>query len=339
MSAVASSPVKAKKPIRERVAGIEQGILVIILTAVLVLLSIVFVDGFATLGNVTTLLRQAATFGILALAQAIVILGKGLDLSVAGVALGCSQGAVALIAAGVPETQAILTMSLVALVVGLVNGVLIAYVEVPALIVTLATGMLVIGGVNIFLMKSNHYDVARDSALSSFARGTFFGVPKPIVIAAVAFVVVWLALRYTTAGKLIRAQGDNFDSARSMGSPVRPLQVLSYVVSALLALLAGFVWVSMQGSVQSATTSFDPLLFTALTVAVIGGVSLSGGRGSILGVLAGTLFVAFLNNFLILMNLSAPAQDLIRGFVLLGAIFLDAWLHPRDEETAKSGEL
>lgn len=339
MSAVASSPVKAKKPIRERVAGIEQGILVIILTAVLVLLSIVFVDGFATLGNVTTLLRQAATFGILALAQAIVILGKGLDLSVAGVALGCSQGAVALIAAGVPETQAILTMSLIALVVGLVNGVLIAYVEVPALIVTLATGMLVIGGVNIFLMKSNHYDVARDSALSSFARGTFFGVPKPIVIAAVAFVVVWLALRYTTAGKLIRAQGDNFDSARSMGSPVRPLQVLSYVVSALLALLAGFVWVSMQGSVQSATTSFDPLLFTALTVAVIGGVSLSGGRGSILGVLAGTLFVAFLNNFLILMNLSAPAQDLIRGFVLLGAIFLDAWLHPRDEETAKSGEL
>ncbi len=339
MSAVASSPVKAKKPIRERVAGIEQGILVIILTAVLVLLSIVFVDGFATLGNVTTLLRQAATFGILALAQAIVILGKGLDLSVAGVALGCSQGAVALIAAGVPETQAILAMSLVALVVGLVNGVLIAYVEVPALIVTLATGMLVIGGVNIFLMKSNHYDVARDSALSSFARGTFFGVPKPIVIAAVAFVVVWLALRYTTAGKLIRAQGDNFDSARSMGSPVRPLQVLSYVVSALLALLAGFVWVSMQGSVQSATTSFDPLLFTALTVAVIGGVSLSGGRGSILGVLAGTLFVAFLNNFLILMNLSAPAQDLIRGFVLLGAIFLDAWLHPRDEETAKSGEL
>lgn len=339
MSTVVSSPVAARRPLRERLAGIEQGILVIVITVVLAAGSAVFVTGFATLNNAQTLLIQASTFGILALAQAVVILGGGLDLSVAGVALGCSQGAVALIASGVPEATALIAMALLAVVVGVANGLLIAYVEVPALIVTLATGMLTIGGVNIFIMQSNHYDIPAGTLVREFARGSVLGIPRPIAIAAVTFVLIWLVLRYTSFGRLIRAMGDNFATARSSGAPVRPLQVLSYVISALLALLAGLTWVSMQGSVQSATTSFDPLLFTALTVAVIGGISLSGGQGSILGVIAGTVFVAILNNLLILLSLSSPAQDLTRGLVLLGAIFLDAWLHPRDEETAKSGEL
>jgi ribose transport system permease protein len=111
------------------------------------------------------------------------------------------------------------------------------------------------------------------------------------------------------------------------------------VVSALLAVLAGYTTVAVQGSVQTTVTSFDPLLFTALTVVVIGGVSLSGGRGTLLGVLAGVLFVGVLNNLLILRGLSAPLQDLVRGGVLVAAIALDAWLHPRDEETARTDEL
>jgi ribose transport system permease protein len=328
-----------RRPFRERIADVEQGVLVIGLSVVMCVVGALLLNGFATSGNFETLLRQSAAFGILALAQSVVILGKGIDLSIAGVALGCGQATVALADAGMPEGQAIILMSLVAVGVGLINGYLIAYVDVPALFVTLATGMLVVGGVSIFILKANYYALPANSALLRFARGTVFMVPRPIIIAAAAFVLVGLALRYTSAGKLIRAMGDNFESARSMGAPVRPLQVLTYVVSALLALLAGYLTISIQGSVQAATSAFHPLLFTALTVAVIGGVSLAGGRGSIFGVLAGTVFVAILNNVLILLNLSAPAQDLTRGLVLIGAIFLDAWLHPRDEETAKSGDL
>jgi ribose transport system permease protein len=111
------------------------------------------------------------------------------------------------------------------------------------------------------------------------------------------------------------------------------------VISALLAAVAGYVTVSIQGSVQTTITSFDPILFTALTVVVIGGVSLSGGRGTILGVLAGAIFVGILNNLLVLHGLSTAVQDLIRGAVLISAIAFDAWLHPRNEETEKSGEL
>jgi ribose transport system permease protein len=86
-------------------------------------------------------------------------------------------------------------------------------------------------------------------------------------------------------------------------------------------------------------SAFNPLLFTALTAVVIGGVSLSGGRGTILGVLAGTFFIGLVTNLLILNSLSPALQDLARGLTLVVAVVLDAWLHPRDEETAKSGEL
>jgi ribose transport system permease protein len=144
---------------------------------------------------------------------------------------------------------------------------------------------------------------------------------------------------FTAPGRLIRAMGDNPATARASGAPVRVLQVLTYVVSAVLALVAGYVTVSIQGSVQTTVSSFDPILFTALTVVVIGGVSLSGGRGSILGVLAGALFVGVLNSLLVLHGLSSAIQDLIRGGVLIAAIAFDAWLHPRSDETSSSGEL
>jgi ribose transport system permease protein len=339
MSTEVAAPAASALSLRERLAGVEQAIFVLGITVVLGVVGALSTSGFVDAGNFATLLRLSSAFGILALAQAVVILGKGLDLSLVGVALGCGQATVAMMASGVAEWHAIGLMVLLALAIGLINGLLIAYAEIPALFVTLATGMLAIGVINILVMDQNYYALGPDTMLGGFARGEIVGLPRPIVIAALVFASVSLALRFTSLGRLIRAMGDNFETARSTGVPVRPLQVLTYLTSALLALVAGYVTVSIQGSVQTATSSFHPLLFTALTVAVIGGISLSGGRGSVAGVLAGTVFVAVLNNLLILRNLSAPAQEMTRGCVLIVAIFLDAWLHPRDEETAKTGEL
>ncbi|GHB73981.1 ABC transporter permease [Streptomyces viridiviolaceus] len=324
---------------RDRLARVEQGFFVLGITALLCLAGAVTTDGFLTGGNVENLLRLSAAFGILAVGEAVVILAKGIDLSVAGVALGCAQATLAFMADGMSEWQAIALLAGVALVVGVVNGILVAYLEVPALFATLATGLLTIGGIDILLLDQNFYSLPASSAISELSSGSVLGVPRAIFVAGAVFVLAWLFVSYTVAGRLTRAMGDNFDTARSSGAPVRPLQVLGYVVSALLALLAGYMTVSVQGSVQTTVTSFDPLLFTALTVTVIGGVSLSGGRGTILGVLAGALFVGVLNNLLILRGLSSPLQDLVRGGVLIAAIALDAWLHPRDEETARSDEL
>ena len=334
---VAAEP--SRVTLRGRLGGFDQAYLVLGITVLLALVGGATTTNFLTTGNLTSILSLSAAFGILAVGEAIVILGKGLDLSVAGIGLGCAQATLALMSTGMPEWQAIGLMVGLAVVIGLVNGVIIAFLNVPALFVTLATGMLVIGGIDILVLTQNVYSVPGSSLLAAIGGGSALGVPRPVIIAGSAFLIAWLFISYTSPGRLIRAMGDNFDTARASGAPVRPLQILTYVISALLAAVAGYVTVSIQGSVQTTITSFDPILFTALTVVVIGGVSLSGGRGTILGVLAGAIFVGILNNLLVLHGLSTAVQDLIRGAVLISAIAFDAWLHPRNEETERSGEL
>lgn len=325
--------------LRARIGSFDQAYLVLAITLVLVLVGGATTKNFLTTGNLSTILNLSAAFGIMAVGQAIVVIGKGLDLSIAGIGLGCAQATLALINQGWGQWQAVGAMILLAAFIGLANGVIIAFVEVPALFVTLATGMLAIGGIGILILDQNVYTVPPDSVLAGLSGAAFWSVPRPVLIAAIIFLAAWLFITLTTPGRLIRAMGDNFATARSSGAPVRPLQVLTYVLSALLAALAGFVTVAIQGSIQTTSSSFDPILFTALTVVVIGGVSLSGGRGTVLGVLAGALFVGILNSLLVMHGLSTAVQDLIRGAVLLGAIGFDAWLHPRNDETDKSGEL
>ncbi|MFT3659953.1 MAG: ABC transporter permease [Gordonia sp. (in: high G+C Gram-positive bacteria)] len=324
--------------LRTRLGDSDQAYLVFAVTVVLALVGGATTGNFLTTGNLTTILNLSSAFGIMAIGQAIVVLGKGLDLSIAGIGLGCAQTTLALMNTGWSTGSAIVTMVIVAGLIGLTNGLLIAIFELPALFVTLATGMLAIGGIGLLVLTQNVYNVPPGSVLASL-NGNTAGIPRPVILAAAVFVLAWLFIAHTVPGRLIRAMGDNFATARTSGAPVRPLQVLTYVISALLAAIAGFVTVAIQGSVQTTSTSFAPILFTALTVVVIGGISLSGGRGTVLGVLAGALFVGVLNSLLMMHGLSTAIQDLIRGAVLLAAIAFDAWLHPRDAETEKSGEL
>jgi ribose transport system permease protein len=338
MEAVATES-RAEFTLRQRLAHMEQGFFVFGLTIALCLVGAMTTEGFFNLSNFSSILQLSVTPGILGIAAAIVILGKGLDLSLAAVAIVTAQVTLELMRRGTSETQAIMLVVLFALVIGLVNGVIVAFVEVPALFATLATGQLVLGGVLVLYLEENVYALPEGSAIASLTDGEVFGVPKAVVVGALVFLICWLFISFTSVGRLIRAVGDNFDTARAMGAPVRPLQVLTYLVAALLAAFAGYVMISTENSVETTGTAFDPLLFTALTIAVIGGVSLSGGKGTLLGVLAGTLFVGVLNNLLVLHSLSTAMQDIVRGSLLLAAIAIDAWLHPRDEETAKTDEL
>lgn len=338
MEAVATES-RPEFTLRQRLAHTEQGFFVFGLTIVLCVVGALTTEGFFNLDNFSSILQLSVTFGILGIAAAIVILGKGLDLSLAAVAIVSAQVTLELMRRGTSESQAIMLVVLFALVIGLVNGVIVAFIEVPALFATLATGQLVLGGVLVLFLEENIYSLPEGSAIASLTDGEVLGVPKAVVVGAFVFLICWMFISFTSVGRLIRAVGDNFDTARAMGAPVRPLQVLTYVVAALLASFAGYVMISTENSVETTGTAFDPLLFTALTVAVIGGVSLSGGKGTLLGVLAGTLFVGVLNNLLVLHSLSTAMQDIVRGSLLLAAIAIDAWLHPRDEETAKTDEL
>lgn len=325
--------------LRTRASRVDQSGLVLGLVVILVVFGAFTTPGFLQAGNFLVVLTFAAAPGVVAMGLAYVVLGKGIDLSVGAVAVVTAQVTLELMNRGWSEGLAIGIVVVLAIAFGLLNGVLTAVVGVPALIVTLASGQLLLGGVKIFLLSSNLYTLPPDGIIARLGAGVWLGIAATIWCAAFVFLLSWIVWSYTAYGRLIRAIGDNIQTAKLTGAPVRPVQVSTYVVSALLAVFAGYLIVAREGSVTTTGSAFSPLLFTALTAVVIGGVSLSGGRGTVLGVIVGTLLIGVITNLLTLNQVGSTLQDFVRGFALLVAIVLDAWLHPRDEETSKSGDL
>jgi ribose transport system permease protein len=330
-----------RAPLRDRLATIEQGTLVMGLTVVLLLVGVFTTRGFATFGNFRVVLLLSSALGIVSVGQSIVILGKGVDLSVAVVAALAAQGSVELFAnRGFSEGEAVALVLAMGLGMGLFNGWLVAYAEVPALFATLGTMALFDGVVRVNLLPTHLYQLPPNSHIVKWmGQGHVLGIPAPIVLAAIVFIGAWLFIAYTSPGRLIRAMGDNPEAARLMGAPIRPLIVSTYVISAVLATIAGLVILGKDGGYSTIYGAGQDILFESITVAVIGGVSLSGGKGSIFGVFSGAALVAVIVNVLTLNNFGLLARNFTRGLVLIIAVAADAWLHPRDEETAKSDDL
>jgi ribose transport system permease protein len=164
-----------------------------------------------------------------------------------------------------------------------------------------------------------------------------FGVPVPIFVFAGCAIVMHLFLSRTSIGRFIYAQGDNPEAARLAGVAIRPLIVLEHVLVALLAWIAGLVWIGTTGSMQMAITQ-GTMIFDVVLVVVIGGISLVGGRGGVFSVVVGCVLIGTLLNAFTIMDVNSEVQNIIKGIVLLAAIVLDNWLHPRDEETARQGD-
>ncbi|MGO8916582.1 MAG: ABC transporter permease, partial [Stellaceae bacterium] len=174
-------------------------------------------------------------------------------------------------------------------------------------------------------------------ALVFAGRGMLLGIPMPIFVFAAAALVMHAFLSRTSIGRFIYAQGDNPEAARLSGVALRPLIVLEYVLVAALAWLAGLVWIGQAGSMQMAITQ-GTQIFDVILVVVLGGISLVGGRGGVLSVIVGCALIGTLLNAFTIMDVNNEVQNIIRGGVLLAAIILDNWLHPRDEETARQGD-
>jgi ribose transport system permease protein len=238
---------------------------------------------------------------------------------------------------GLPPLWGAVFALVICLAIGLINGFMVAYVEAPGLFVTLATTF-VIYGVAFWIAPVYVVYAPQDSAALLFAgRGSLFGIPMPIFVFAAAALVMHFFLSRTSIGRFIYAQGDNAEAARLSGVALRPLIVLEFVLVAVLAWLAGLVWIGQTGSMQmtivQGTTVFDVIL-----VVVLGGISLVGGRGSVFSVVVGCALIGTLLNALTIMDVNSEVQNIIRGVVLLAAIILDNFLHPRDEETARQGD-
>jgi ribose transport system permease protein len=321
--------VKLAKPNQEQI--------VLLITMVLLLVFGFTLSGFATVSNLLNLLRSISILGVLGLGMGLIVISRGIDLSEVAIMAGSWSIALIEMQRGVPVGAAVVLALAIALLIGAVNGVMVAFVEAPPLFVTLAAGF-VIYGLAFWLAPAWVVYAPKDAPSLMFAgAGRLFGIPVPILVFAASAIAIHLFLSRTSIGRFIYAQGDNPEAARLTGIPLRPLIVLEYVLVAFLAWLAGLVWVGTTGSMQMAITQ-GTMIFDVVLVVVIGGISLIGGRGSVFSVVVGCVLIGVLLNAFTIMDVNSEVQNIIKGVVLLAAIVLDNFLHPRDEETARQGD-
>jgi len=299
----------------------------------------VLLPGFLTTDNMLTLLQNVAVLGILGLAMAIVVIGRGIDISLVA-ALVVPPGLVLQMVQNGHSVPTALSAALALTVVfGLANGWLIAYAEVPSLFATLASGLFLagLGQVSFFQLELVQWSTPLD-VIAWLGRGTVWHVPTPVIMFAIAAVLVAFFLQRARLGAYVYAIGDNPNAARVTGIPTRPLIVLQYVLAALIGAFAGMV---LAASINSMPTRIfnSTLIYDVILVVVLGGIGLSGGRGSVANVVIGTLLIGTMLNGMTILNLSYSAQNLVKGIVLLVAILADTIINPRNEETAQQGDI
>ena len=295
--------------------------------------------GFFTASNLLGLLQNVAILGILGLAMAIVVIGRGIDISMVAVLAVPAGLLLQLVQDGYGVPTAVLIALAIALAFGLINGWLIAYAEVPSLFTTLASGLFLagLGQVAFFRLDVVQWSPSLD-AISWIGRGTLAGVPMPVILFGIVALLVSAFLRRTRLGSYLYAIGDNPAGARTTGIPTRPVIVLQYVLAALIGAFAGLV---MAASVNSMPTRIynSTLIYDVILVVVLGGIGLSGGRGGVVNVVIGTALIGTLLNGMTILDVSYSAQNLVKGVILLIAILIDSFLNPRNEETAQQGDI
>ncbi|HET7714163.1 MAG TPA: ABC transporter permease [Bauldia sp.] len=299
----------------------------------------IVLPGFLTADNLLTLVRSVSILGILGVAMGLVVIGRGIDLSLVALMAISVAWTLQLVADGMPLTQAIVLGLAVSMVAGTINGVLVAYVEIPAIFATLAMGTAIYGFGRYFLFGLDVIYLPEGAhPLLFLGQGTVLGVPVPILVFAGVCLCAYLFLRYTKAGRYLRAVGDNPQAARITGVPARPIVVLQYVLSALIGFVAGIVTAASVASMNTRVAN-STFVYDVILVVVLGGIGLSGGRGGIRNVIVGTLLIGVLLNGMTIMDIQYTVQNVIKGVILLTAIVIDTILNPRDEQTAQQGDI
>lgn len=320
ISTPSTEPHRTRATGASRLARIlESGGVLIALYIVMIVFFSTQSEYFLTPNNLVLVAASVATLGIVAATQTAVIISGGFDLSVGASAALSSVVAAMVLDAGGGDLIAVVAALGLGAGVGLVNGLVITKLRVNPLIATL--GMLsIVRGAAYVWTGALTVSMPSDS-LSYFGRDKVFGVPVSVFYMIATFAVIWLILRYTTFGRFVFAVGGNERAAFVAGIRVQRVRVSVYVISGLSAGLAGLVIASqlIAGSPQAANS----LELNAVTAAVLGGASLSGGQGRVWLTLIGALIMGTLTNGLVLMDVSSFWQMLILGVVLIAAVAVD----------------
>ena len=305
----------------------------------------VFLDKFFSTGNLLTLMRSVSILGILSIAMAVVVISKGIDLSlIATLAIGTALASVlsspdVLPFIDLPFIYAVLLGFLFTAILCAITGILVAYWDMASVFVTLAMAGVIYGlGRTLFIGDELNYLPEDAVWLEYLGRGQLFGIPMPIICFLSLALVMHLVLTQTTFGKFVYSIGDSGLAARTAGVPVRPILVMIFILAGLVAYFAGLLTAGAISSINTRMVS-GSLIYDVLLVVVVGGIGLSGGKGGMHNVILGTLLIGTLLNGMVIMDISFIVQNLIKGIILLIAIMTDTILNPRDEQTTQQGDI
>ncbi|MGG0410988.1 ABC transporter permease [Peribacillus simplex] len=290
----------------------------------LVLLFIVITvlnPSFMEPNNILNLLRQTSINALIAFGMTFIILTGGIDLSVGSILALSSALMAGMMVSGLDPILAILVGILLGAIMGLINGILVSKGKMAPFIVTLAT-MTIFRGLTLVYTDGKPITGIGDSVMfQMLGRGYFLGVPVPAVVMVIAFLILWFLLHKTSFGRKTYAIGGNERASRISGIKVDRVKVAIYGLAGTMAAIAGAILTSRLNSAQpTAGQSYE---MDAIAAVVLGGTSLSGGKGRLFGTLVGVLIIGTLNNGMNLLGVSSFYQQVVKGAVILIAVLLD----------------
>jgi ribose transport system permease protein len=276
---------------------------------------------FMTTTNVLNVLRQVSISALIAFGMTFVILTGGIDLSVGATLALTGAIAASMLASGMDPVFVMLVTLCLGAVLGMVNGVIIAKGKVAPFIATLAT-MTIYRGLTLVYTDGSPISGLGDSiTFQMIGKGYFFGIPVPVVTMILTFFALWFILHKTTFGRRVYAVGGNEKASRLSGINTDRIKIAIYSLTGMLAALSALILTSRLNSAQpTAGTSYE---LDAIAAVVLGGTSLTGGKGWIFGTLVGALIIGVLNNGLNLIGVSSFFQQVVKGAVILIAVLID----------------
>ncbi len=281
-------------------------------------------DGrFARWNNITTILRNASTIGVIALGMTFVIIAGGIDLSSGPVMATAGTVLVFLQGSGTPLILAMLACIAVATAFGFINGIIITKVKVPPFIVTLAIGIIA-RSVTMYIGRGATITGDNtDTFFKSIGNGSIVTIPTPFIILIVLAVIMTFILVKTKFGTFVFAIGCNDMAAKYSGIKVDRTRIWTYIIAGICVGFAGVIEISRMVAVSSTTTGSN-YEFDAITAVLVGGTSLAGGRGTIYGSIVGAIILFFVNNMMINLDISTYLTGAVKGAVIMIAVLLQA---------------
>jgi ribose transport system permease protein len=283
----------------------------------------IFNDRFLTIGNILNVLRQTSINSVIAAGMTFIILTGGIDLSVGSTLALTGAVMASLLSAGVPLIISIILAILLGAFVGFLNGVVIAKGKVQPFIATLAMLTIIRGATLIF---TNGRPISTGDFIGAdqfywLGSGKVLGIPAPVYVTVLVFSLAYYLLKHTSLGRYVYALGGNEEATKLSGINVDLIKYKVYAISGALAAVGGLIVTARLSSAQPQAGSGYEL--DAIAAVVLGGTSLAGGKGGVIGTIIGALIIGILNNALNLMDVTSYYQLLAKGIVILIAVLID----------------